>query len=100
MLVNEAEQKAKTVGSYFCNMMVFHDDQGTFFFFFAPAQPQRLLQLQLEGVKIQCGLCSFSEKVNGVLTNGKMLHILPGRSLGGVFVPWGTYPFCLYQWPL
>lgn len=68
--------------------------------FFVPAQQHRLLQLQLGGAKIQSGLCSFSEKVNSLLTNGKMLHILSRRNLGEVFVPWGTYPFCLSQWPV
>lgn len=52
------------------------------FFLFPPAQPHRILQLQLRGVKIQCGLWSFSEKVNSVCPTGKMHLVLPRRNQG------------------
>lgn len=66
----------------------------------APVHPPRLLQLQLKGLKSQCGLCSFSRKVKNACTNGKMLHS-PWRKLGKAFFPmWDLPIFNLYQWPV
>lgn len=66
--------------------------QGSFSIFSTCAATQASA-LQFKELKSQGCLCSFSRKVNSAYTHGKMLHTLPGRSLGKLFFPCGIFPF-------
>lgn len=101
MLVIKLSRKLRLLGLIsvtWCFITIWGSFVFCLFFFFAAAQPHRLLQILLKGVKIHTGLVPFQKRLTVPTLKGKCFTFSLEEAWEKCLSHGGpTYPFCFYQ---